>query len=307
MGCWNGTCAITNLPVHDNDEVYVFILQQSIKESNYCHPDKFWKLLPFFFEGQYNDYGAADGCHGPLLEHIITSIQKHLHEMEEGENTSHDIPVKKEGFNIETFFEADHEERLFIDDVVWRQPAALKHIIILKPVLDRLLREYSVEYYSSEIGDYKQRRFDDVVQEGKAHFTKKLQKLKEIAAIPDEVERVAAKFKLRWLNDELGYNAPFGSTMNYHKYSFVCNPIDLANNAIETGNQALLDAVVYQMSVTYWLNTFVENSRGMWCPPSGAGSQDSDTIAQRLKAQITLDQGVKIDHRWGEEEEEEDE
>lgn len=63
MGCWNGTCAISNLPlVYRTPARLVFLREQrKPKGSGLVHANALWMPVSFAIRGQYNDYGALEG------------------------------------------------------------------------------------------------------------------------------------------------------------------------------------------------------------------------------------------------------
>jgi hypothetical protein len=67
MGCWNETCAITNLPIHCEEDMVVFFTLYHNGE---------WKLIPVPFYGQYDDYGWFDPDSGqePKLSVLNTML-----------------------------------------------------------------------------------------------------------------------------------------------------------------------------------------------------------------------------------------
>jgi hypothetical protein len=65
MGCWNGTCGISQLPILAGEKVKAFLLIQSdynkeIKGSGTSYPSEYF--LPWFFpvSAEYNDYGSVE-------------------------------------------------------------------------------------------------------------------------------------------------------------------------------------------------------------------------------------------------------
>lgn len=65
MGCWNGTCMISNLPIISGEEIKLIILQEGydksfVGEAGYVYSTGL--LSPAFFpiSGQYNDYGGIE-------------------------------------------------------------------------------------------------------------------------------------------------------------------------------------------------------------------------------------------------------
>jgi hypothetical protein len=150
MGCWNGTCAITNLPIYYGEEVYVFFLVESAYDStNNCYMDTYYDLFPLHFTGTYNDYGAVEDC-SDEAQHVIDYLKENLVEMEQGENKYHDIPVKREGFNIEKLFDADHERRLFVKGYhPSRKKLKFTHITVKKSVMEKILKSFGLPYYKN--------------------------------------------------------------------------------------------------------------------------------------------------------------
>ena len=109
MGCWNGTCVLTNLPIMADEEVIVLLLNEGKSYDkyvgNHCHSNTYYSLLPLFFEGKYNDYGAVEECHGEFVQDIEDYIKKSLIGMELGENQYHDIEISKDKFDIDFLFD----------------------------------------------------------------------------------------------------------------------------------------------------------------------------------------------------------
>jgi hypothetical protein len=114
MGCWNSTCAVSNLHIKAGQKVAVFLLVASEFEPNYCYTNSVYNPCIFPFYGEYDDYGGVENTHGVAHDMIIEAMRSQLHEMDLGRNQYHDIAVKKENFDAAMLFEADHENRLFI-------------------------------------------------------------------------------------------------------------------------------------------------------------------------------------------------
>lgn len=116
MGSWNGTCAVSNLHVRSGQEVAVFMLLENKGSKSFCYGNALYDVCPLPFYGKYNDYGAVEDCHGPALPIVLGEIKRQLYEFGQGPNSSHDIIVKRSDFDIDLLFEADHEDRLGIQD-----------------------------------------------------------------------------------------------------------------------------------------------------------------------------------------------
>lgn len=75
MGCWNGTCGITQLPIRRKDKVRCFILtnqnseyMQSRMGGGICYPDDLWAPLSPGFLAEYDEYGGVDN----IVETAVT-------------------------------------------------------------------------------------------------------------------------------------------------------------------------------------------------------------------------------------------
>ena len=114
MGCWNGTCAVSNLHVTAGTEVAVFMLLENKEKKSFCYGNALYDLCPLPFYGEYNDYGAVENCNGFGMNIVVEAIKDRLYEFGQGPNSCHDIVVNKDNFDIDMLFEADHEDRLGI-------------------------------------------------------------------------------------------------------------------------------------------------------------------------------------------------
>lgn len=62
MGCWNGTCLVTNLPIPLNESVkLIFILSQQSQSGSvgmgFGYSEEWWRPVGCPIDGIYNDYG----------------------------------------------------------------------------------------------------------------------------------------------------------------------------------------------------------------------------------------------------------
>lgn len=118
MGCWNHTCAVSNLHVRAGQEVMVFLLlkNHNTDDSSFCYGNALFDVMPLPFYGKYDDYGGVEECHGFGLPIILHELKQRLYKFGQGPNEYHDCEVTPENLTIEKLFEADHENRLGIQD-----------------------------------------------------------------------------------------------------------------------------------------------------------------------------------------------
>lgn len=287
MGSWNGTCALTNLPIMSGEKVYVLLLQEGKHYDkyvgNHCYPNTYYQPLPLYFEGEYNDYGAVENCHGEFLDDILDLVKEKLIEFDEGDNQYHDIPVKKGNFNIDLLFEADHESRLFVEPSPYDKQKGidkirLTHIIIRKDVVEKLLTDYKMEY--STPGKYRDKK--TTYAEGLEQFYNEFS------------EQITERSKLLGLE--------FIDCSDFYKNPLVAYVFENARVAQETVDIGKLIRKYFEtdklrllysnLAVIGVLSNFMGNGRYQWIKPSGSGSQNSEVTAQSLMSKL-ITQGVK--------------
>jgi len=116
MGSWHGTCAVSNLHVTAGQKVAIFMLLENKNKKSFCYGNAMYDVCPIPFYGKYNDYGGVENRHGFGLNLVVEAIRDQLYEFGDGPNSSHDLAVNRDNFNIDMLFEADHEDRLGIQD-----------------------------------------------------------------------------------------------------------------------------------------------------------------------------------------------
>jgi len=303
MGCWNGTCAITNLPIYAGEKVYVFFLKEGAfydkYTGNHCDPDNYYMLEPLYFEGEYNDYGSVESITGDFADLILKNICDNLFEMEKGENQYHDVEVKKEGMSLEKLLDIDHEKRLFVlPDAFDRSHGVvsqrLTHITIRKGVLDRILASYKFETYVMVDDEYKDvaMSFSDMVEEIEVVRTHLQGYLGDNPMYRDFFDVIPMRSVTSGVWEPL-----FGYVKR--KYNKTLFPLLL--QTLEDPEK--FKSVMVQVLTYVWLERLYDDGRNMWIKPSGCGSQNTRTVAQQVIAQAVMG-GVqdmkqyRIDNEW---------
>lgn len=113
MGCWNGTCSLTNLPIIDGDRVIFFFVenQEAMQGSPNCYHYEMAKPICLPMRGLYNDYGTVDFVDKDIAVELNSKlIPKYLNKIK------HKHDFKYEVFDIEEF--AKHVERSNCDQTM---------------------------------------------------------------------------------------------------------------------------------------------------------------------------------------------
>lgn len=302
MGSWNHTCALTNLPVFSGEPVYVLMLLEGARYDQYkghhCYPNCYYHPLPIFFEGDYNDYGGVENCKGDYLPFLLEKIKDKLIEFDLGENKYHDVPVKKDNFDVNQLFEADHESRLYTETHDFDKEAGvmqkrLSHIVIRKNVLDSFLKKYKISY-ASQITGYRDIRlnFEEAVKMQMDSF-----RSSNLKRRIDNINLIIESRKSLFKDTEDLSEIYWGSLCAHSRdiLYWISEGYYLKQNIINIGELLYnnsdaperLEKVTRHLMTMVFLQQLYSNGRRMWIKPSGSGSQNDDTTAQKMISQLT--------------------
>lgn len=323
MGCWNGTCGLSGLPIISGEEVYIFPIVESYRDS-FCYSTALYNPTIIPFRAKYNDYGAGEECHGVALELIMDGVRKHLIELEVGENKYHDIAVKREGFDVNTFFEAVHEKRLRVLNLLRAYPDQPKYkevffTMVRKDVVDRLWNEWTFDRY---------KRKDAEIPEGfetDQYYFKNITYAKLAGLIPDFMEFCDAKefpssdavnkiikdddpevsskrvmlidvYKRKCffegsrdhiLSDTFGH--AFGTGYAGGGFAHIVNFSNPILDKYLSGDKDGAYELMREALIGKMVNSFMEATRKVWLPVMHQGSQSEEYDEYRLMNIITTD------------------
>jgi hypothetical protein len=99
MGCWNGTCLISNLPIYAGDEVVFFVLKRKCGaelddvEHGHCYADALYEPLLYPIVGDYDDYGCIENVREDfsLIEKYFENIEVDKKEWEKDDDVFRNI------------------------------------------------------------------------------------------------------------------------------------------------------------------------------------------------------------------------
>lgn len=320
MGCWNQTCAITNLPILSSEPVYTFFLRHTGTTADRCYSSSFWQLYPFHFTGKYNEYGSVDDCTGDFLQYILDYIKKELVILPI--TSDNDIIIKREGFNVDAMFEYDHEEVLYLnsDNTYLRQEPGdrFTHIQIRKNVLDTILAQMTVSIrnpelvYSNGVYNTDVYRIDIGYDYIHSDFTKTINQYHELQWSPEYSES-ATDVKYNRISKLFLLRHEIENSNRIHLYNVsgaysLCGLVEAAILDViaiedETQRQIMMKELAHQLTVCYMLIHFFEKGRRAFCPTTGAGSQNESTNCQKLLANIILAESKVIETYYDDDEE----
>lgn len=166
MGCWNQTCAITNLPILHGDAVVGLILVES--SHNALSLSKYHTIMPFYFEGEYDDYGGVEKETGKMIPVLMSALSKKVVEVTPKEEyVRSDIKVSREDFDFDMFITSSERGKLFVNltSIFNKEKKQVKvdHVQIHKSAFDDIIERYSFKYYDYELRESKITNFDTVM------------------------------------------------------------------------------------------------------------------------------------------------
>lgn len=302
MGCWNKTCGLSRLHIRAGDPVYVFVLEQSKDDHDRCYSTALFSPLLLPFDSVYDDYGGGEDSAGPGLNLIVEGLRKNLVEIEQGENEYYDIPVKRDDFSVEKFFEAVHENRLAIKG--WRgNPNAVDFVMIRKDVAQHIFDNWERDHY---VGDgkgtggwgnnYVYYKFADVLADIPAFLDRLESKLvgdeAELTEAGEAVEamrRMTRRLRLyeglagvyAW--EERDQNKVSWYMMrDTYRYCSVVSIHESIMDLMERGEREEAAALLTEHLKAVYIDSFYHSTRNVWTPGCHEGSQSQDHNGYRV-------------------------
>lgn len=281
MGCWNKTCGLSNLHILDNEYVYVFVLEKNMNEDERCYSTSFWKpiLLPFY--AQYNEYGGGKDSFGVALPIILNAIKYQMVEFDVGKNQYHDIEVNKDKFDIDLFFDAIHENRLFIKG---QTNIPIDFVMVKQEVIHHIFNEWERKAYIGN-GEYCYYRFNDVKRDVDAFIDKLC--LEYNQDVKDETAKLMLRYRIKDRFYNL-YDYNDGNKVSWyirqdkHRFSRIFEIDNLILECIEIDKIDLAKELLIEYLKGSFITEFMESTRKLWIPGCHEGSQSMDHAGYRV-------------------------
>lgn len=291
MGCWNGTCMISNLPVIGGEEVKVVFLhspfdKEELKKSAYCYPNGVFHPGNFALTGEYDDYGGVENIEEDtnfkLIElYFQTKYKKIKVEGEEKETFNlYDILNGIERGSLKVYTEGDVERKKMAEGAVnvysksgysseevkeqwetlanmdvsekWRS-SNLNFVMIRKDVWDGIVKEHKTEFWKE---DEDRKHPTDYYQTAQEWAAKRFNKFKKSEGIFRKFENPLSM---------AGYAG--GNIMFMNQFY---------GTALEKADDELLDYFQTLFTEMTIIESFLGSTRKGWMIVSGAGSQSDD-------------------------------
>lgn len=294
MGCWNKTCGLSSLHIYAGTPVYVFVMEDERDYSN-CYSTSLFSPLLLPFDSEYNDYGGGENSKGIAFDLIMAALKNKLVEMPLGENQYHDIAVTREDFGEELFFNAVHEDRMYIRDLSAEDnKRKVTFTMFRKDIVDTILDRHVIEQYVGNgegtcgwNNNYIQYKFADIV----ANIRPLLERIVNDASKASPEVRFylceSIYFKLR--NE---YLAARWIGNDSYRYSRLVDIRGMLGDTLHVSQAIDFDYWV-ELLTAYIKGTFIDafmhSTRKTWIPGGHEGSQHAGDDEYRLLAAATIE------------------
>ncbi len=318
MGCWNGTCAITHLPIFHGDEVRVVLLRQGHGDiaKGFYRPTDMWIPMGIPWKAKYDDYGSVesvqlDGIETEFFREAYTRYftidREPIFDGKEPSVESFLDPKDPTLFDLVRDGCVRIKNRYGIGPDQYSVGMALVH----EPVYCALA-DYTWEPFFAE----KHPRFgtfahaERLYEEANAYLKQLLDDTALDIAEPeqglhralrrDDLRFTTQSIFLRELLSGMGENA----TSFHYDLTLRIKAIDLARKDFNALGPFLADArvkdLVERLADFFILHQVMGEGRMFWSPQSGMGSQESSTNAQCLVAKTTHLMAARIAQKFEE-------
>lgn len=287
MGCWNGTCGISNLPILSGEKVLLFVLEGNKYEDSmgggFCYTTDRYRPVGVPIHGAYNDYGGIENItkNGEDMFELLSAKNYEMAERKRG---------KEEGDKPEDIEELinDYIERGLYKNVSF--------MMVREDILNGLK-----EFRSKKIQDYKKQFVDfstTYQEEAKKYVMKSPESIAEIGDFDMNEAREFLDMMIEGSTANImGYGNVFSSLLRDYNFDSLKKFVILAaKSGKEEHRDAVIDLLFTQLSLG--------DLRMFWTAQCGAGSQDHEHDLHVALSKTVIDVCSKIDEErkayWGE-------
>lgn len=254
MGCWNITCAISNLPINYNDRVVAFVIEGETNDLplglGFTEPDLYFKpvTLPYF--GVYNEYGSLRDYKGNFKQ-----MDNYFKERADKKYECYDREFVSKELNMSDISMRELFDYITRGTIMCKgsgfdtemEPVGM--VFFKQSVLNELIEDLKKEgdYRLDLIGEL----FDDYIMNLKVELSRCLGRFKE-SEVSHNVFMAHARMHLSGRNSALK---------------------DFIGKLVFDG-ELNLDCIKESVMYMGYINVLMYRLRKSWMPQCGIGSQD---------------------------------
>lgn len=275
MGCYNGTCGLTNLPIRNGDKIVLFIMRFHARRGEggggIVYPTDLYSPVTLPLYGEYNDYGGIENItrNGEeVFEHFTKSVSKELyHPLEINEDELKRMHLDGKPKDI------DELVNNYIERGVYEN---IGFMMVLESVLDKIKehKEDEIELLKNDAHKFVQ------------IFTKEY---KEDMYLSDYEDLPG----LGWNNSfarfwRIGEGSYYSFKRPFINKLYAMD-VDAKNEMIDS----LTDLITVQR--------VLDRTRKFWTVQSGAGSQAENYEDLVMLSNIIIEREIEVKKEWEEE------
>ena len=270
MGCWNGTCYISKLPIHYGENVVMILVRErEFKRRgecpHTCYPTDFYAPFGYPIYGKYDDYGGVEDIENAkeVLEYLKTVEIHRVRKDYDDDNKTKDEIIEITEENLDDTLNEIMHSGYFVEN------NAIEGFFVKRELYDLLIENASSRKIYGK-------------NETIAHQTERLLK-KEIAKINDE--KFENEFEKRYALHEL-YR--FATLSEYCDYEWEITS-HIKRKLLDNFNDDDMKRLIELMMFRYVLDLL---RMGYFCI-TGDGSQSNEMYMHTLVAKYILEYTTK--------------
>jgi len=237
------------------------------------------------------------------LPFIIDALRKNLLELEVGENRYHDIAVKREDFDIDKFFEACHENRLFVGS---SRRIPVKFTMMRKDIVDGILQKFTLyDYKTKKNLTYANclEELDAVIKEWQSLFASTLGGQIALATEKGTLDHLEGERKnaahtalAELMFSNLFFSSPgsenftqrlLGSLRDRTAYFIYLDQV--ITNLVANHQKEQLKKLLTDCLKGVFIDAFMDRTRKLWTPGGHEGSQNTDVDGHKILLSVVQD------------------
>lgn len=278
MGCWNGTCMISNLPIISGEKIKLVILSSVGSDiddfigAGYCEATGLMAPTYLPIEGEYNDYGMIEEIVDDWnVKFINESLKKAWDEIEvEGEKLTE--------FSLENILEGIERGSLKLKKNGGLTKSNLSFVMIRKDIWDGICKEYIGAFRNTDQkeiakGKYRISGKEYCKRKGEANLAH-IAKLNEFKASGDDIQ--ALRYSMLEMRDACIFREDRILRGHTHEYA----------NTIEAEG-ADASAIINAWTELVLVHSFLDGVRKSWMIQQGAGNQSAEWELYKMLNKMT--------------------
>jgi hypothetical protein len=302
MGCWNGTCVISNLPILAGERVKVVLLHSPygkasmVGMSAFCYSHGILTPVAWALTGDYNDYGCVENFDEDwnyrLVEMFFKERYKEI-EVEGVKMKEFTIPDIIEGIergSLKALFGGDKKMKDLAERALeaykdnpeaieqwkdmaqadvsekWRK-SELSFVMIRQDIWDGLCASEFKGFWNPK----KKHKEDEYCVTAKEYCNYQFDNIKKALSKPKDSTDPADRLNRRWaISDSRMFNSGEGSNLLLESYYAT------ALESSDTAYEGFLDDFFKAWCEFTAISSQMSLLRKAWLPQSGAGSQSQE-------------------------------